>query len=93
MAVHEAGRASVDPTIYTPPPLRPGAEGWHPGARGGGGGRRWLPGDATCVHELGADPPTHSSTAHHQPGSLPLLLLPAEWGKVWQWWGVPRYTI
>ena len=68
MAVHEAGRASVDPTIYTPPPLRPGAEGWHPGARGGGGGRRWLPGDATCGHELGGGgggaglqthPPTH----------------------------------
>ena len=47
MAVHAAGRvAAVDPNLWTPPPLRQGAEGWNP-----------------------------------------------EWGKVWQWWGVPRYTL
>eukprot|EP00889_Picochlorum_renovo_P004507 jgi/Picre1/31537/NNA_006889.t1 len=47
MAVHKAGRVdSVDPSIWTPPPLREGAEGWNP-----------------------------------------------EYCKVWQWWGIPRYTI
>jgi len=47
MAVHAAGRvSSVDPDLWTPPPLRHGASGWNP-----------------------------------------------EWGKVWQWWGVPRYTL
>lgn len=46
-AVHQAGRvASVDPTIWHPPPLREGAEGWHP-----------------------------------------------QWGVVWQYWGVPRYSL
>jgi len=46
MAVHKAGRVeTVDPDLWTPPPLRAGAEGWNP-----------------------------------------------EWGKVWQWWGIPRYT-
>lgn len=45
-AVHRAGRGAVDPEVYTPPPLRPGAVGWSP-----------------------------------------------EWGKVWAWWGVPRYTL
>lgn len=47
MAVHAAGRvATVDPNLWTPPPLRQGATGWNP-----------------------------------------------EWGKVWQWWGVPRSTL
>lgn len=47
MAVHKAGRVdTVDPSIWTPPPLREGAEGWNP-----------------------------------------------EYCKVWQWWGIPRYTI
>lgn len=47
MAVHKAGKvATVDPDLWTPPPLRQGAVGWNP-----------------------------------------------EWGKVWQWWGVPRYTL
>ena len=47
MAVHKAGKVvSVDPDLWTPPPLRQGAVGWNP-----------------------------------------------EWGKVWQWWGVPRYTL
>ena len=46
-AVHQAGRVeSVDPTIWHPPPLRQGAEGWHP-----------------------------------------------QWGVVWQYWGVPRYSL
>lgn len=45
-AVHNSGRAHVDPVMYTPPPLRPRAEGWHP-----------------------------------------------EWGKCWQYWMIPRYTV
>lgn len=47
-ALDEAKRAEngISSKIWTPPPLRDGAEGWHP-----------------------------------------------EWGKVWQWWGVPRYTV
>lgn len=30
MAVHAAAKGSVDPDLYTAPPLRPGAHGWHP---------------------------------------------------------------
>uniref|UniRef100_A0A1D2A6U9 ERD4-related membrane protein n=1 Tax=Auxenochlorella protothecoides TaxID=3075 RepID=A0A1D2A6U9_AUXPR len=46
MAVHSAARGQVDPDVYTAPPLRMEAQGWHP-----------------------------------------------EWGKCWQWWGIPRYTL
>jgi len=47
MAVHKAGRVdSVDPDLWTPAPLREGAQGWHP-----------------------------------------------QWGVVWQYWGVPRYSL
>lgn len=30
MAVHSAARGQVDPDVYTAPPLRMEAQGWHP---------------------------------------------------------------